>query len=323
MGKYILRRLLQAIPLVILISMTVFLLMHLIPGGPLAAYESPGITPEDLERLKHELGLDVPLHIQYWNWLSAIVRGNWGTSIVSGRPVLTEITERIFNTLYLSIVAFIGSLLISIPLGVTSATRQYSKIDNIATTIAFFGQSIPIFWMGLILIIIFNVMIKNPNTGGPLLPGGGMSTIGSDFSFEDRLKHLILPATVLIFFNLGTHVRYTRSGMLDVLHQDYIRTAHAKGLPRRAVILKHALRNSLLPLITIIGLELPGLFNGALITETIFSWPGMGRLFFNSIDRADYSVMMGVLLMNAILIVLSGLLTDIVYGFLNPRIRFD
>ena len=156
---------------------------------------------------------------------------------------------------------------------------------------------------------------QKPEHGGPLLPGGGMSTIGSDFSFEDRLKHLILPASVLIFFNLGTHVRYTRSGMLDVLHQDYIRTAHAKGLNKRTVILKHALRNSLLPLITIIGLELPGLFNGALITETIFSWPGMGRLFFNSIDRADYSVMMGVLLMNAIMIVLSGLLTDIVYGF--------
>lgn len=322
MGKYILRRLLQAIPLVLLISFTVFLLMQLIPGGPLAAYEGPNITPADLERLKREMGLDVPIHLRYINWLGNVLQGNLGTSIVSGRPVLTEIIERIGNTLYLSIIAFICSLIIALPLGVTSATRQYSKLDNLATTIAFVGQSIPIFWMGLIMIIIFNVMLKTPE-GRPLLPGGGLSTIGEDFSFMDRLRHLILPAAVLTFFNLGTHVRYVRSGMLDVLHQDYIRTAYAKGLPERAVIIKHALQNSILPLITIIGLELPGLFNGALITETIFSWPGMGRLFFNSIDRADYSVMMGILLMNAVLIVFSGLLTDIVYGFLNPRIRFE
>lgn len=323
MGKYIVRRILQAIPLLILISIIVFMLMQAIPGGPLAAYEGPNISAADLERLREDLGLNVPKHIQYLNWLTAILRGDWGTSIVSGRPVLTEINERIGNTLYLSIIAFIGSLLISIPLGITSAARQYSKVDNIATTLAFIGQSIPIFWMGLILIIIFNVMIKNPDTGGPLLPGGGMSTIGADFSFTDRLRHLILPACVLIFFNMGTHVRYMRSGMLDVLHQDYIRTAYAKGLRERSVLLKHALRNSILPLITIIGLELPGLFNGALITETIFSWPGMGRLFFNSIDRADYSVMMGVLMINALVIVLSGLLTDIMYGFMNPRIRFE
>ena len=239
-------------------------------------------------------------------------------------PVLTEITERIFNTLYLSIVAFIGSLLISIPLGVTSATRQYSKIDNIATTIAFFGQSIPIFWMGMILIIIFNVMIKNPNTGGPLLPGGGMSTIGSDFSFEDRLKHLILPASVLIFLisarMCATHaLRHVRCAASRL----YSHRAPKEFETNAPSFLKHALRNSFAAVDHHHRLRTAGLFNGALITETIFSWPGMGRLFFNSIDRADYSVMMGVLLMNAIMIVLSGLLTDIVYGFLNPRIRFD
>lgn len=323
MTNYIIRRLLQAIPLLLVISLTVFVLMNLIPGGPLAAYENnPDITPEDLERLKRELGLDAPIHVRYWTWLTSVLRGDWGISEVTRRPALVEITEKLPNTLYLSFIAFIGALLISIPIGVLSAIRQYSLLDHVATTIAFIGQSMPVFWFGLILIIIFNVTLKNPS-GGPLLPGGGMFTIGAPFSVEDRLRHLILPATVLIFFNLGSHIRYMRAGMLDVLHQDYIRTAYAKGLTERAVLAKHAFKNSILPLVTIIGLEIPGLFTGALITETIFSWPGMGRLFFNSIERGDYAVMMGILMMSSSLIVLFGLITDIVYAFLDPRIRFD
>jgi peptide/nickel transport system permease protein len=321
--KYVVRRLVQAIPLLLLISVMIFLLMQLIPGGPLAAYENnPNLTPEDLARLKTEFGLDAPIHERYLKWLGSVLTGDWGTSLVSKRPVLAEIGERIPNTFYLALTAFAGSLLISIPIGVISATRQYSKFDNVFTTIAFMGQSLPVFWMGLIVIIIFNVTIKQPD-GRPFLPGGGMATIGADFDMGDRLRHLILPAAVLIFFNLGTHVRYMRSGMLDVMHQDFIRTARAKGLDEMGVIAKHGVRNAILPLITIIGLELPGLFNGALITETIFSWPGMGRLFFNAIDRSDYAVMMGVLMISAALIVLSGLLTDVLYGLLNPRIRFE
>lgn len=324
MTNYILRRIIQAIPLLIVISLTVFVLMNLIPGGPLAAYENnPNITPEDLERLKRELGLDAPIHVRYWTWLTAVLRGDWGMSEVTRRPALVEIAEKLPNTLYLSITAFICSLLIAIPIGVFSAIRQYSLLDHIATTIAFIGQSMPVFWFGLIMIIIFNVTLKDPVTGGPLLPGGGMFTIGAPFSIEDRIRHLIMPAAVLTFFNLGHHIRYMRAGMLDVLHQDYIRTAHAKGLSERAVLTKHAFKNSVLPLVTIIGLEIPGLFAGAVITETIFSWPGMGRLFFNSIERGDYAVMMGILMMSATLIVLFGLITDIVYAFLDPRIRFD
>ncbi len=323
MTKYVIRRLIQAIPLLLAISVMIFLLMQLIPGGPLAAYENnPNLTPEDLARLKTEFGLDAPIHERYLKWLGSVLTGDWGTSLVSKRPVLAEIGERIPNTFYLALTAFIGSLLISIPIGVISATRQYSKFDNFFTTLAFMGQSLPVFWMGLIVIIIFNVAIKQPD-GRPFLPGGGMATIGADFDMGDRLRHLILPAAVLIFFNLGTHVRYMRSGMLDVMHQDFIRTARAKGLDEAGVIAKHGVRNAILPLITIIGLELPGLFNGALITETIFSWPGMGRLFFNAIDRSDYAVMMGVLMISAALIVLSGLLTDVLYGLLNPRIRFE
>ncbi|CAG0947228.1 partial Dipeptide transport system permease protein DppB, partial [Anaerolineae bacterium] len=261
MTRYILRRILQAIPLLFVISIAVFALMQMIPGGPLAAYENnPNISPEDLARLQEELGLNVPKWQQYLNWLGAVLQGDWGTSLVTQRPVLVEIGERLPNTLYLSVFAFIAALLISIPIGLVSAVRQYSWFDHLMTTIAFMGYSIPVFWFGLILIIIFNVTIKNPTTGGPLLPGGGMYTIGEPFTLPDRLSHLILPASVLILHNLSTHVRYIRAGMLDVLHQDYIRTATAKGLKERAVIMKHGFKNAILPFVTIIGLEIPGLF---------------------------------------------------------------
>jgi peptide/nickel transport system permease protein len=324
MTRYILRRLLQAIPLLIVISITVFFLMRFIPGGPLAMYEgNPNISAEDLERLESELGLDTPIHIQYWNWITSIVRGDWGMSTASRRPALTEIAERLPNTLYLSLTAFFLALLISIPIGIISAVKQYSWFDHTTTTFAFLGHSVPLFWLGLVAIIIFSVTIRNPFTGAPLLPGGGMNTIGEPPTLLDSLWHLILPAGTLAIYNLATHVRYMRAGMLDILHHDYIRTARGKGLAERAVLVKHALKNAILPLVTIIGLEIPTLLSGTLVTETIFSWPGMGRLFFNSIQRGDYAVMMGCLMLSATLVVLFGLITDIVYGFLDPRIRFD
>ena len=324
MTRYIIRRILQAIPLLLLISFTVFMLMQLIPGGPLAAYEdNPDMTPADLERLKHELGLDVPKHIQYLNWLKAILQGDLGTSMITRRPALIEIGEKLPNTIYLSMVSFFIALLIAIPIGMISAIRQYSWFDHLMTTFAFVGHSLPVFWMGLIFVIVFNATLKNPATGGPLLPGGGMFTIGAPFSWEDRITHLIMPVSVLTIYSLATHIRYMRAGMLDVLHQDYIRTAYAKGLRESAVMLGHAFKNAILPLVTIIGLEIPVLLSGTLITETIFSWPGMGRLFFNSIERGDYAVMMGVMMLSATLVVVFGLLTDIVYAFSDPRIRFD
>jgi peptide/nickel transport system permease protein len=325
MTKYIIRKLLQDIPLLLLISLGVFAIMQAIPGGPLAAYENnPNISSEDLMRLQEELGLNAPFHVKYWTWLTSVLRGDLGTSLVTKRPALTEILERLPNTLYLSLFAFFGALLISIPIGIISATRQYSWFDHVMTTLAFIGQSMPVFWMGLILIIVFNATLKSPFTDGPLLPGGGMYTIGGDRTIDDYLSHLILPASLLVFFSLGTHIRYMRAGMLDVLHQDYVRTAHAKGMTERAVILKHAFKNSIFPLVTIIGLEIPGLVNGALITETIFSWPGMGRLFFTQgIERSDYPVMMGILMLAAVLVLFFQLATDIVYGFLDPRLRYD
>jgi peptide/nickel transport system permease protein len=250
------------------------------------------------------------------------------------RPVFDEIAERLPNTLYLSITAFVFSLVFSIPIGVISAVRQYSRFDHIATTLAFMGHSIPVFWFGLLLIITFSVNMQNPLAGTflfphsaplPLFPGGGMVTLGADAPppLLDRIWHLILPMTMLSVVQLPQHVRYMRAGMLDVLKMDYIRTGRGKGLPERVVIYKHALKNAAIPLVTIIALEIPHLFNGALFTETIFSWPGMGRLFFDHAQRGDYPVLMGILMLSASLIIGFNLIADIAYAFLDPRIRYD
>lgn len=324
MTRYILRRTLQALPVLGLISIAVFALMQFIPGGPLAVYaNNPAVSAADLARLQEDLGLNVPAYQQYLNWLGNVLRGDWGISLVSRRPALTEIMERLPNTLFLSLTAFFIALGIAIPIGTLSAVKPYSRFDHLMTTLAFIGHAIPVFWLGLLLIILFNVTLKNPVTGGPLLPGGGMSTIGADFSLPDRFLHWILPASVLILNRLSAQVRYTRAGLLDVLNQDYIRAARAKGLRERAVMTRHAVKNGILPLVTLIGLEIPSLFNGALLTETIFSWPGMGRLFFTSLERADYPVLMGVFMLSAALVLLCGLLTDVAYAALDPRIRFD
>jgi peptide/nickel transport system permease protein len=262
------------------------------------------------------------------------LRGNWGESFVTHRPVLTEIAERLPNTIYLTTIAFVLALLISIPVGIISATRQYSLFDHAVTTIAFMGQSIPIFWFGLILIIVFAVNLQNPLAGTewfphpapvPLFPGGGMTTLGEypPPPWLDRVWHLVLPVSMLAVFQLAQHVRYMRAGMLEVLKMDYVRTARAKGLRERTVIYGHTFKNAAIPLVTVIALEIPSLFNGALFTETIFSWPGMGRLFFNSAERGDYTVLMGILMLSATLIIVFNLVADIAYAFLDPRIRFD
>lgn len=335
MTRYIIRRLLQAIPLLFVISVLVFALIQIMPNNPLAAMQNnPNLSPEDLLRLEQEYGLRDPLPVKYWKWLSHTIRGDWGESMITHRPVLTEIAERLPNTLLLSGIAFILALLISIPIGMISAVRQYSLFDHIVTTIAFMGQSIPIFWFGLILIIVFSVNLQNPWAGSawfphppplPLFPGGGMVTLGeyAPPPLVDRIWHLVLPVTMLAVFQLAQHVRYMRAGMLDVLRQDYIRTARAKGLKERAVILRHAFKNAAIPVVTIIALEMPSLFNGALFTETIFSWPGMGRLFFLHAERGDYPVLMGILMFSAMLIIFFNLVADVAYAFLDPRIRFD
>lgn len=322
MSSYLLRRLLQSTLLLFVISILLFGLINAVPGGLLTAYENnPDITAEDYARLQAKYGLNDPLPLKYARWLGNLLRGDWGTSFVSKRPVMTEIAERLPNTLLLMGVSFVVTLLIAIPLGMLSALKQYSIFDHIATTLAFAGQSLPIFWLGLLLIIVFSVLLRGPD-GRPLLPGSGMATLGAPFSLADRLRHLILPVTMLSVVSAAGYLRFMRSSMLDVIHQDYIRTAHAKGLSDRHVITGHALRNALIPLVTLIALDLPLLFGGAVFTETIFAWPGMGRLYIDAAFKTDYPVLMALLMINSALIIASNVVADLVYASLDPRISY-
>jgi peptide/nickel transport system permease protein len=323
MITYIARRLLQSALTLFAISIILFGLISLVPGGMMTAYaENPDMTPEDIARMEARYGLNDPVPVRYMKWLGNTLRGDWGNSYVSKRPALEEIKDRLPNTMLLMGVMLIVTLIIAVPLGILSAIKQYTWFDHITTTLAFAGQSLPVFWFGLLLIIIFHVTLKKPD-GTPLLPGSGMMTLGAEFSLIDRIEHLILPVTMLALVSAAGYMRYMRSSMLDVIHEDYVRTARAKGLRERLVIFKHAMRNALIPLVTLIGLDLPSLFGGALFTETIFAWPGIGRLYFNAALKTDYPVIMAVLVIYSGLIILSSLLVDILYAALDPRIRLS
>ena len=314
---YFIRRLLSAIPVLLIITFATFALMQALPGGPLAAYENnPEIKAEDVARLRHELGLDRPVHIQYIRWLQNFLKGDWGYSYATKRPVLTEIWERLPNTIYLTGLSLIASLLIAIPVGIISATRQYSLFDHVVTTLTYIGRSMPIYYSGLLLIIIFSIWLR-------WLPSGGMYTLGQEFSLVDGLRHLVLPLLSLSTLIAAKYVRFLRTSMLEVIHQDYIRTAAAKGLHEQLIIYKHAFRNAAIPLVTIVAIDLPILFAGALFTETIYSWPGMGRLFVNSSLRFDYPIVMGIVTAIAFLVVICNLLADMVYAILDPRITYS
>lgn len=324
MANYILRRLIQSIPLLLLISVIIFALLRLTPGGPLARFENdPTISQQDLNRIRADMGLDDPLPLQYGRWLSATLKGDLGESYTAHRPVSEMIAERLPNTLKLMSVAFIFTLMIAIPIGVLSAVKKYSWFDHIATTFAFAGQSVPIFWFGLILILIFYSTLNNPFTGGPLFPAGGVNSLDKEGDFLDGAWHMVLPVVMLSLAWISWYTRFLRGSMLEVIHEDYVRTARAKGLKEHWVIGRHALTNALIPLVTLIALDLPALFAGAVFTETIFSWPGMGRLFYQSALRRDYPVLMAVIMMTAVLIIAFNLIADVVYGYLNPRIRYD
>lgn len=315
MFNYLARRLAQSILILLVISMILFGLVSAFPGGIMAAYEdNPDFTPEDIARLRAKYGLDDPVPVRYVKWLGNVLQGDWGNSFVSKRPAIDEIRDRLGNTLLLMGVSFVVTLLIAVPIGIFSALRQYSLFDHILTTLAFAGQSLPVFWFGLLLIIIFHVELG-------WLPGSGMQSLGQPFSLVDRIRHLILPVTMLSFVSAAGYMRYMRSAFLDVIHQDYIRTARSKGMREEMVVFKHALRNALIPLVTLIALDLPFLFGGALFTETIFGWPGMGRLFFERALKTDMPVIMSVLIIFSGLIVISNLLVDILYTYLDPRIR--
>lgn len=284
--------------------------------------ERSDYTPEDLARIRAKFGLDDPIPVRYAKWLGSMLKGDMGNSLITKRPVLEEITDRLPNTLLLMSIMMVTTLLVAIPLGILSAVKQYTWFDHITTTAAFAGQSLPVFWFGLLLIIVFAVTLKGAD-GKPLLPGSGMYTLGEDFSLLDRIKHLILPVSMLTFVSAAGYMRYLRSSMLDVIHEDYVRTARAKGGSERLVIFKHALRNAIIPLVTLVALDLPSLFGGALFTETIFAWPGIGRLYFTAALKTDYPLVMAVLIIESALIIGSNLLVDFIYAALDPRIRLS
>ncbi len=323
MGSYVLRRLLGAVPLLLFVSVAVFLMLQAAPGGPTGAYmrRGVGMSAADVAALEARLGLNDPVHVQYGKWLGRVLQGDLGESVTSKRPVSEEILDRLPNTLYLMFTAWIVTLLIAIPIGIFSAVKQYSKFDHIVTSITFIGQSIPIFWFGLILILIFYLGLRNPISGGPLLPAGGMQTIGAPPSLGDRLIHLILPVTMLAAGWVAWYSRFLRASMLDVIHQDYVRTARAKGLTERIIVIRHAFRNAAIPLVTLMALDVPFLFTGALFTEVIFAWPGMGRLFYTAAERRDYGLLMAIIMITSVLIVLANIAADVLYSRLDPRIR--
>jgi len=315
-GRFVLRRLLQALPLLIAISAVSFAILKLTPGGPLAAYEgNPLFTDEDRKRLEHAFGIDQPVPLQYLSWLGQFIRGDWGYSFASHQPVLALVAERLPNTVYLMGTVFVTVLLLAIPIGVFAAVKQYSWFDHVVTGTTFAFLSTPTFWLGLLLIIVFGLQLR-------LFPLGGIDTPGQPFNLFDRLRHLVLPVATIALVQLGSHVRYLRASMLETINQDYMRTARSKGLGERAVVLRHALKNAAIPLVTVVALDVPELFAGALVTEQIFGWPGMGRLFWDAATRFDYPVLMGILTVSSALIVLANLFADVVYGYLDPRIRF-
>jgi peptide/nickel transport system permease protein len=364
-GHYVVRRLLQAIPLMFIISIVLFALVNLAPGGPLAGRgQSKRLKPEQIAILKRQFGLDKPLCTQYIYWLigndwtlqvektpqiksgflntvkecfdyryylfsaspgkgKGVLRGDFGNSYRTRQPVLDSIKASFKNSAYLMSVTLVVVAIMAIPVGVISAVKQYSIFDIIVTTLSFIGQAIPEFWLGLILILIFYVWLKNPLTGDSLFPPGGMYTQGIRFSLLDWTKHLILPVTMGVVGWVTWYSRFLRSSMLDVIHQDYVRTARAKGLKENRVLFKHALRNALLPLVTVFALDLPYIFAGSLYAEIIFSWPGMGRLYYQAALDRDYPMLMAILTILTLIVIISNLLADITYAKLDPRIHYD
>jgi peptide/nickel transport system permease protein len=314
MARYIANRLMQALLLLVIVSALGFAILHLAPGGPLSQFAlSSQMSQEDLVRITRQLGLDRPLPIQYLDWLGRMLSGDWGRSYRDGDTVLSVIGSHLGATLELMMTATFIAIVLGCWIGVLGAVRRYSLFDSLAAVGAMIALSIPTFWFGLVTIYIFSV-----NLGW--LPSGDRQTVG-DGSLLDLLYHLIAPAMVLALVETAIWGRFMRSSMLEVVNQDYIRTARAKGMPEWRILTTHALRNALLPMITVAGLQFPTLLGGALVTETVFTWPGMGRLFLDSIGYRDYPVVMGILMFSAMMVLIGSLLADILYAVADPRIR--
>ena len=313
MSSFLLRRFGQAVLLLFIVSMIGFAILHLAPGGPMSQFAAGGeMSQEDLDRIAQQLGLNRPLPVQYGEWLWRMLSGDWGRSYRDGQTVTAIIGSHIGATLQLMATSTVLAMTFGAWIGILGAIRRYSLFDSLATVGAMIALSIPTFWFGLVLIYVFSVWLG-------WLPSGNRYTIG-DGSPMNQIHHMIGPVMVLALVSTAVWSRYMRSSMLEVVNQDYVRTARAKGLSERSILIRHALRNALLPMITITGLHVPTLLSGALVTETVFTWPGMGRLFLDSISYRDYPVVMGILMFSAVLVLIGSLTADLLYGVADPRI---
>ncbi|MBI2646641.1 MAG: ABC transporter permease [Deltaproteobacteria bacterium] len=318
MAGYLSRRLFQTILILFILSIAIYYMLGMMPGDPidLLIGANPKVTKEDIVRLKKIYGLDQPIYVRYFKWFKQVViHQDLGFSRVHKKPTSELLQGRLANTFKLMLASFLLSLLIALPIGIYSAIHHYSKSDFVISILAFIGISIPSFWLGLMLMALFSERLG-------WLPASGMQTIGID-SLADKLKYMILPTLSVSVQSIGYWVRYMRSSMLEVIHKDYIRTARAKGVDEEVILFKHALRNALIPIITIMALSLPGLVSGATITEMIFSWPGMGRLLLDSVMSTDYYVAMIAFLLLAMLTMASNFVADILYAVVDPRIRIS
>ncbi len=313
MARFLLRRAVQAVPLLLIISGVVFALIHAAPGGPLAIYLSnPNVRPQDIERLRHALGLDRPLWEQYVSWLAAFARGDWGYSFSDGRPVADRVIERLPATLALVGTSLVVALAMTFPAGIWAAVRRDQWPDRTLTAVEFAGISLPAFWFGLVLQMVFAIALG-------WLPSSGMATFGGSGAW-DRVQHLVLPVVVLAFLSAAGWSRYLRGSMVEVLGQPFVVAARARGLPARLVVLRHALRNALGPLITIVLLDSALLVSGAVVTESVFAWPGLGSLFTEALARRDYTVLMALLMLTSTAVVVLNLIADLACAILDPRV---
>ena len=327
MLSYALRRIVSAVPLVLGVATILFFVLRLAPGDPAALYFGPGVSAEFQEQTRENLGLDEPLPVQYGKWLLGLVQGDFGYSLTRNRPVKDLILEALPPTLYLTGGAVSLAFLLGIALGVLQAVRQYSLLDSLLSAIALFFYSMPSFWLAIMLVLVFSVGAQTAWDWPIHFPASGMvgtnhDLLGTWGQIEDRIAHLVLPALSLALVLAGGIARYVRTSMLEVIRQDYIRTARAKGLPERRVVLRHALRNALLPVVTLFGVYFPFLLSGAVFIEEVFSWPGMGDLLVDAINQRDYPVVMAGSFLFAVMVVVGNLLADLLYGFVDPRIGY-
>ena len=313
MVTYIARRLLLAVPTVVVIATIVFILMRVIPGDPALLICGPFATPEQVDKLRVQFGLDEPLPKQYVTWLWGLMRGDWGKSFQTRSPVLPLLAERFPKTLLLTVFGLLISLGIGIPLGILAATRTHTAVDYLSTATAVFGISMPMFWLAIVLQLIFAVSLHWLPLSGS---GGGLFT-------PNNLRHLVLPAVSLGLPYAAQYLRFTRSTLLEILGLDYIAVARSKGLTERKVVYKHALRNAMIPLVTLLGLRLPWMIGGAVVIETVFAWPGMGSLVVRAIYNRDFHVVEGFMVFLAAMVVLSNLVVDVLYGVINPTVKYD